>query len=40
MAHNTAYEITAEELKYLARCIEILTEQTETSCDTKMETFV
>ncbi len=38
--YDTSYKITAEELKYLGRCVEILTEQTETSCQEKMEMFV
>jgi len=38
--YDPAYEITAEELKYLARCVEILREQTQTSCQEKMESFV
>ena len=33
-------EITPEELKYLARCVELLRNQTETSCETKMESFI
>jgi len=38
--YDTGYKITREELKYLARCVEILRDQTQTSCDTKMESFV
>ena len=38
--YDENYKITAEELKYLARCIELLKEQTETSCEKKMESFV
>jgi len=38
--YDTGYKITREELKYLARCVEILRNQTQTSCDTKMESFV
>jgi len=38
--YNPKYVITAEELKYLARCVEILRDQTETSCEKKMESFV
>ena len=34
------YKITPQELKYLARCVELLRDQTETSCETKMESFV
>lgn len=32
-------ELIAEELKYLARCVELLRDQTKTSCNTKVETF-
>ncbi len=38
--YNPKYIITAEELKYLARCVEILRGQTQTSCEKKMELFV
>ena len=38
--YNPKYIITAEELKYLARCVELLRDQTETSCEKKMESFV
>lgn len=38
--YDPDYKITAEELKYLARCIELLKEQTQTSCETKMKSFV
>ena len=38
--YDTGYKITAEELKYLARCVEIFREQTQTSCEAKMESFV
>ena len=38
--YHEHYKITPQELKYLARCIELLTEQTDTSCETKMERFV
>ncbi len=31
---------TAKELKYLARCIELLRDQTEAICETKMESFI
>ena len=31
---------TGQELKYLARCAELLREQTEMSCEAKMESFV
>ncbi len=37
--YHDDYKITPQELKYLARCIELLRDQTETSCDTKMESF-
>ena len=37
--YDQNYKITREELKYLARCIEILRDQTQTSCDTKMKSF-
>ena len=38
--YHDDYEITPQELKYLARCVELLREQVETSCDTIMESFV
>jgi len=38
--YHDNYVITREELKYLARCIELLKEQTETSCKAKMKLFV
>ncbi len=38
--YHEDYKITREELKYLARCIELLTEQTQTSCEAKMESFI
>ncbi len=38
--YDENYKITPQELKYLARCVELLREQTETSCNTKMESFV
>jgi hypothetical protein len=38
--YHDDYKITPEELKYLARCVELLKEQTETSCEKKMESFV
>ena len=34
------YKVTLEELKYLARCVELLKEQVEASCENKMESFV
>ena len=30
----------ADELKYLARCVELLCDQTETSCEKKIESFI
>ncbi len=38
--YHDDYKITPQELKYLARCVELLKEQTETSCENKMESFV
>ncbi len=38
--YHDDYVITPQQLKYLARCIELLGDQTETSCDTKMKTFI
>ena len=38
--YHEGYVITPEELKYLARCVELLREQTEASCERKMELFV
>jgi hypothetical protein len=40
LAHLPEYVVTAEELKYSARCVEILRAQTETSCEKKMDSFV
>ena len=37
--YHDDYVITPQELKYLARCIELLREQTETSCQKKMRSF-
>ena len=37
--YHDDYKITPQELKYLARCVELLRDQTETSCETKMDTF-
>ena len=37
--YHDDYEISPQELKYLARCIELLKEQTETSCEAKMTSF-
>ena len=38
--YHDDYKITPQELKYLARCVELLKEQTETSCEKKMESFM
>ena len=38
--HHENYKITPKKLKYLTRCVDLLRDQTETSCETKMETFV
>ncbi|MDD5458976.1 MAG: HEPN domain-containing protein [Phycisphaerae bacterium] len=38
--YDKGYKITAEELKYLARCVELLRDQTQKSCKEKMESFV
>ena len=38
--YHDDYKITPQELDYLARCVELLREQTETSCEKKMEGFV
>ena len=38
--YNQGYKITAEELKYLARCVELLQQQTKVSCEAKMGSFV
>ncbi|GAF73535.1 unnamed protein product, partial [marine sediment metagenome] len=32
--YHDDYKITPQELKYLARCVELLREQVETSCET------
>lgn len=37
--YNPKYVITAEELKYLARCVKLLRDQTQTSCEAKMKSF-
>ena len=37
--YHDDYKITPKELKYLARCVELLREQTEISCNKKMESF-
>ncbi len=38
--YHDDYKITPRELKYLARCVELLKEQVETSCETKMKSFI
>jgi len=38
--YHDNYVITPQELKYLARCVELLRDQTQTNCETKMETFI
>ena len=38
--YHENYKITPQELKYLARCVELLRDQTQTSCDTKMTSFI
>jgi len=38
--YHDDYKITPQELKYLARCVELLKEQTETSCNKKMTSFI
>lgn len=38
--YDASYKITEEELKYLAGCVELLKDQTKTSCEKKMESFV
>jgi len=37
--YHDDYKITPQELKYLARCVELLKEQTQKSCETKMTSF-
>ena len=37
--YHDDYSITPEELKYLARCVELLRDQTELSCQEKMKSF-
>ncbi len=37
--YHDNYEITPQELKYLSRCVELLRECTQTSCEKKMESF-
>ena len=38
--YNPDYVITAEELIYLARCVELLRNQTQTRCQNKMTSFI
>ncbi len=38
--YHDSYKITPDELKYLARCVELLRDQTQASCETKMTSFV
>ena len=38
--YHDSYKITSQELKYLSRCVELLREQTQTSCEAKMTSFV
>ena len=38
--YHDDYKRTPQELKYLARCVELLRDQTEISCEKKMESFV
>ncbi len=38
--YHDDYKITPQELKYLARCVELLRDQTQLSCEKKMESFV
>jgi hypothetical protein len=38
--YHDDYEITPQELKYLGRCVELLSDQTEISSNKKMESFV
>ncbi len=38
--YHDDYEITPKELKYLTRCVELLKDHTETSCEKKMESFL
>ena len=38
--YHDDYKITPEELKYLSRCVELLREQVETSCEVKMKSFI
>ncbi len=38
--YHDSYKITPQELKYLARCVELLRDQVETSCEAKMKSFI
>ena len=38
--YHDDYKITPQELKYLARCVELLRDQTEKSCEAKMKLFI
>jgi predicted nucleotidyltransferase/HEPN domain-containing protein len=38
--YHEDYKITPQELKYLSRCVELLRDQTQTSCERKMESFI
>ena len=38
--YHDDYIITPHELNYLARCVELLRDQTETSCEAKMTLFI
>ncbi len=38
--YHDDYKITPQELKYLARCVDILRDKTKASCETKMNTFI
>jgi len=37
--YHDDYKITPEELKYLARCVELLQQQTRVSCEEKMTSW-
>ncbi len=38
--YHDDYKIAPQELKYLARCVELLQQQTKVSCEAKMESFI
>jgi len=38
--YHDDYKITPQELKYLSRCVELLRNQTQTSCEAKMTSFM